>query len=131
MAQVTHLLDTHVVVWALQDSSRLKPRARAVIGLAGWGELAISDMTLLELAMLIRRKRVLPGMPLEEALRQTEEEFTVLPIDWKVAELAVTLDLPQGDPFDRVIVATALALRIPLISADRAIRKSPLVETVW
>ena len=119
------------MVWALEDSSRLKPRARAVIARAGWGELAISDMTLLELAMLIRRKRVLPGMPLDEALRQTEEEFIVVPIGGRVAELAVTLALPQGDPFDRVIVATALTLQIPLISADRAIRKSRLVETVW
>lgn len=115
----------------MEDSSKLKPRAREIIAQARWGELAISDMTLLELAMLIRRKRVLPGMPLDEALRQTEEEFVVLAIGGKVAELAVSLDLPQGDPFDRVIVATSLTLQIPLISADRAIRKSRLVETVW
>ena len=119
------------MVWALEDSPRLKPRARAVIAQAGWGELAISDMTLLELAMLIQRRRVLPGMSLEEALRQTEEEFTVLPIGGRAAGLAVTLNLPQGDPFDRVIVATALAWQIPLLSADRTIRKSRLVETVW
>ncbi|MCK9589958.1 MAG: PIN domain-containing protein [Terrimicrobiaceae bacterium] len=67
MAQGTHLLDTHVVVWALEDSPLLKPRARTAIAQAGWGELAISDMTLLELAMLIRRKRVLPGMPCPRA----------------------------------------------------------------
>ena len=115
----------------MEDSSKLKPRAREIIAQARWGELAISDMTLLELAMLIRRKRVLPGMPLDEALRQIEEEFVVIPIGGKVAGLAVALELPQGDPFDRVIVATALTLQLPLISADREIKKSHLVETVW
>jgi len=120
-----------VVVWALEDSPRLRPRVRALIARAAWGELAISDMTLLELAMLIRRKRVLPGLPLGDALRQTEEEFVVVPIGGRVAELAVTLELPQGDPFDRSIVATAIALGVPLLSADRAIKKSGLVETFW
>ena len=88
-------------------------------------------MTLLELAMLIERKRVLPEMPMKEALRQAEEEFVVLPVGAGEAELAVTLELPQGDPFDRVIVATAILAQIPLISADREITKSGLVETVW
>ena len=119
------------MVWALEDSPKLKARARSVIAQAGWGELAISDMTLLELAMLIQKRRVLPEMPLKEALRQAEEEFVVLPVGTGEAELAVTLELPQGDPFDRVIVATAIHAQVPLISADREITKSGLVETVW
>ncbi len=131
MAQITHLLDTHVVVWALEDSPKLKSRARSVVAGAEWGELAISDMTLLELAMLIHRKRILPDASLNDALRQVGEEFIVVPIGGLEAELAVTLSLPQGDPFDRVIVATALTLRVPLISADREIAKSGLVETIW
>jgi len=115
----------------MEDSPKLKPRVRALIGRAEWGELAISDMTLLELAMLIRRKRVLPGIPLREALRQTEEEFAVVPVGAREAELAVTLELPQGDPFDRAIVATACVLDLPLISADRQITDSGLVKIFW
>jgi PIN domain nuclease of toxin-antitoxin system len=35
------------------------------------------------------------------------------------------------DPWDRFIVATALAFELPLVTADRHIQKSGLVEAIW
>lgn len=43
----------------------------------------------------------------------------------------MNLKLPQSDPFDRVIVATARRLGLPLATKDRLIRKARLVPTVW
>lgn len=131
MAEVTHLLDTHAVVWAMEDSPRLGKKARRIIEQAVWGTLAISDMTLLELAMLVQRGKVLLTLDLQEALLQAAEEFMVLPIGPQEAEIAVTLNLPHADPFDRIIVATAHTHQIPLLTADRTITHSNLVETAW
>ena len=41
-------------------------------------------------------------------------------------------DLPMlKDPFDRMITATALRLRVPLITADRAIAEAGVVRVIW
>jgi PIN domain nuclease of toxin-antitoxin system len=41
------------------------------------------------------------------------------------------LDLPQGDPFDRIIVASAIYHKLPLLTRDKNISSSGLVRTVW
>ena len=48
-----------------------------------------------------------------------------------IAALAKDLPLPQGDPFDRVIVATASAGSLTLITKDQHIVESGLVATLW
>lgn len=74
-------------------------------------------------------------MPLWPAKRSSSspaaEIFRVIPIKPEIARLTITLELPHGDPFDRVIAATAKAHRIPLLTRDRSIKDSGVVETVW
>jgi PIN domain nuclease of toxin-antitoxin system len=43
----------------------------------------------------------------------------------------VTLKLPHGDPFDRVIAATAVHHKVPLLTRDKALKRSKAVETLW
>jgi PIN domain nuclease of toxin-antitoxin system len=124
------LLDTHAVLWAVSGDKRLSDAARE------WTErdgpsLAISDMTLLEIAMLEAKGRIACADGLEETLRTIASNVSVLPIDAVIAAEAMTLDLPQGDPFDRVIVATARRHGLPLLTRDRAIGRSGLVRVIW
>jgi PIN domain nuclease of toxin-antitoxin system len=51
----------------------------------------------------------------------------MIPIE--IASLA--LALPHGDPFDRVIAATAKVHKVPLLTRDRLIAGSGVIETVW
>jgi len=54
------------------------------------------------------------------------------PVDEAVAWKFTTIDRDLlRDPWDRFIVATALALDLPLVTADRRIQKSGLVEAIW
>ena len=68
----------------------------------------------------------------ETVLSEIERRFVVLPITGNVALQAFELpaDYPN-DPVDRIIGATALVEDIPLITADREIRKSGAVPTIW
>src|ERR1700733_14428470 len=128
------LVDTHVVVWLAFDQTRLSKRAKAAIQEArknGEG-LAISDITLLELAMLARKGRVQLEISLEAFLREVEERFLVLPISGRVCvrSLALAEAYPK-DPADRVIGATALVEGMILLTADKEIRQSRAVRTIW
>lgn len=128
------LVDTHVVVWLAFDQAQLSKNARAAIDDArrnGDG-LAISDISLLELAMLSSRGRIHLDISLESFLREVEARFIVLPISGRACVRA--LGLPAAypkDPADRIIGATALVEGLSLLTADRAIRRTRAFPTIW
>ena len=128
------LLDTHVVLWVKSDSARLSPKAKATIeGARKEGEgLAISGITLLELATLAKKGRIHLSISLESMLQEIEAQFLVLPVSSRAC--ARTLELPAGypkDPADRLIGATALVEGLALVTADGDIRQSKAIQTIW
>ena len=128
------LVDTHVVVWLAFDQDQISPKARAAINDArnlGDG-LAISDITLLELSTLVDKGRVRLTISLETFLQEVEARFVVLPNSGRACVRAVGLpaDYPK-EPADRIIGATALVEGLPLLTADRAIRRSKALRTIW
>ena len=128
------LVDTHVVVWLASDGNRLSKNARAAIDDArknGEG-LAISDITLWELATLAGKERIRLEISLESFLGEVEARFVVLPISSRACVRARTLPAAYPkDPADRIIAATALVKGLPLLTADREIRRSRALRTIW
>jgi PIN domain nuclease of toxin-antitoxin system len=128
------LLDTHVVVWLAQDYQRISSKAQAAIKEARERDsgIAVSDITLFEIALLASRGRVNFRPEVETTLSEVERQFIVLPITANIAHQAFALPTSYpNDPVDRVIGATALIEDIPLLTADREIRKSGAVPTIW
>jgi PIN domain nuclease of toxin-antitoxin system len=128
------LLDTHVVVWLASDHSRLSQNARAAIDDArnnGEG-LAICDITLLELTTLQGKGRIRLDITFESFLAEVEARFVVLPITGRacVRALALPAAYPK-DPADRIIAGTALVEGLPLLTADREIRRARALRTIW
>ena len=128
------LVDTHVVVWLAFDQGQLSKRARTAIDDARKNRdgLAISDITLLELATLANKRRIRLDISLESFLREVEARFVILPITGRgcVRALGLPAAYPK-DPADRIIGGTALAEGLSLLTADRAIRRSKALHTIW
>lgn len=125
------LLDTHAVLWALANDPRLGKGARKMIVQAEADDLAISDITLLEIALLAQRGRITLSGSLGKLLDEVAGAFRVLAISPAIAELAMALRLKQADPFDRVIAASALHHKLLLLSRDRHLAASREVKTLW
>ena len=128
------LLDTHVVLWLALESARVSKKAKSAIEQARVGneELAISDISLFEIASLSRKDRIQLNTGLEALLSEIESRFVVRPTTSQICAQAVAFgrDLLR-DPADRVIAATALVKGAPLISADRALRATEGLSTIW
>jgi PIN domain nuclease of toxin-antitoxin system len=128
------LVDTHVVVWLAFDQEQISRKARTAIDNArrnGDG-LAISDITLLELATLVSKGRIQLDISLESFLQEVEARFVVLPISGRACARAIGLPAAYPkDPADRIIGATALVEGLSLLTADREIRRSKALPTIW
>lgn len=128
------LVDTHVVIWLALKPERISKKARIAIEETrrrGDG-LAISDMTLLEIAMIANKNRITLNSTLESFLSEVESRFIVLPISARICVRA--LGLPANfpnDPADRIIAATALVEGILLVTADAEIQRSKALRTLW
>jgi PIN domain nuclease of toxin-antitoxin system len=127
------VLDSHVLVWARADERRLSAVARrAILGARAEGGLAVAAISLYEVARLFARGHVRAVGTVSQAVQDLVDSVTVLPLTPEIAALATSFprEFPR-DPADRLITATARAHALPLVTADRAIRDSPLVETIW
>jgi PIN domain nuclease of toxin-antitoxin system len=128
------LVDTHVVVWLAFDQDQISRKARSAIDDARKNAdgLAISDITLLELATLARKGRIRLDISLESFLEEVEARFVVLPISGRACARAVGFPASYPkDPADRIIGATALVEGLSLLTADREIHRSRTVQTIW
>ena len=129
------LLDTHTVVWALVDRSRISGPARAAIAAAisGRASIFVSTITIVEICYLIEKYR-LPAVVRTKLLAAAEDprsNLTAASVDLDVAQRLehVQRDVVPDMP-DRIIAATALQLGVPVVSRDSKIRASA-VTTIW
>jgi PIN domain nuclease of toxin-antitoxin system len=127
--------DTHTIVCYLSRDSRLSLAAHAALTVATTGGdlIHIPSICLVELTYLAEKGR-LPSAAREalvEALDDPSGPCALVPLDRLVAEaLQLVQRTEVPDLPDRIVAATALALRVPLISRDRKIRASQ-VQTIW
>lgn len=128
------LVDTHVVLWLALEPGRISRKAAAVIEETRQSSegLAISDMTLLEIAVIESKHRIQLSASLETFLTDVESRFVVLPLTGRICVRAMRLPTAYPkDPADRIIGATALVEGLSLITADTDIRKSKALRTIW
>jgi len=121
------LLDTHILIWWRLDSKQLsRSQVLRLRDLENRQQpVAISAVTLWEIAMLTARGRIEIAAPLEVWLEEIEGHplIEVLPLSARIAAESVRLGPGlHNDPADQLIVATARLHGLPLMTADERIR---------
>lgn len=127
------LLDTHVLIWLANEPFKLSAKASEVIrGGRKSDGLAISAITLWELAWLATHGRVMLTGTIDAFVEELTSRTAILPITPEIAVLANQLPPTySSDPCDRLIGGTALAEGITLVTKDRVIRSCKQIRTVW
>ncbi len=117
------LLDTHALVWQLEDNRRLgRQAAQQADTAASNGLLLVSAMTFWEVAALAQRGRLALTQPAGSwRLRVLELGVLEIPVSGDIGVLAAELEGFPADPADRIITATAMAQGATLITADAGI----------
>ena len=119
------VLDTHVLIWAVEDERRLGAGARATITAAEQADgLGVSAITPWEIALLAEKGRLRLTREVREWLMAALAlpGIELLPIEPAIATESVRLPGAfHADPADRLIVATARHYGAPLLTADYAI----------
>jgi PIN domain nuclease of toxin-antitoxin system len=124
------VLDTHAWIWWRSDPSRLGRRAKKEID--GAKRLGLSAISVWELSMLVRKKRLELDRDLLEWAEGALEDprLELLPLTPAVAVLGSELEI-QGDPGDRIIAATALLAGATLVTKDARLQGYGPLKTVW
>lgn len=129
--KVRYLLDTHTLVFFALTPQKLGAKARKVFADSRPGELAFTSTTVAELGQLIHDDKIeFEGRP-DDVFGPSLAKFTQVPLTLAAALKAPALGLPHNDPADRLIVATALDLGVPLVTKDGNITDSDVVRVVW
>ena len=110
------LLDTHVLLWAMDDDPSLSQEARAAIT-NGSNLVFVSAATAWEISIkkALGKLRVPAGDYLDELRRH---RFTPLDITTEHALAVESLPPHHADPFDRMLVAQAMVERLTLVTHD-------------
>lgn len=129
------VLDTHVWVWWVSGLEPLSPKARRLIRTAvDQKAVYLSSISAWEVAQLVARGRLHLTMEVTNWVAKSEALPFVhfIPVDNTIAIKSVQLPgLLHPDPADRIIIATALTLGLPLVTRDEKIARYPHVRTIW
>lgn len=129
------VLDTHTIVWWVTGDAALSKKAKSVIDLEqDGGEIIISAISAWEITMLVEKDRLVLSMDVSSWLATVAEieRVSFLPVDVEIANKSVVLPGEfHKDPADRMIVATARKLAVPVVTKDEKIQSYPHVKTIW
>jgi PIN domain nuclease of toxin-antitoxin system len=123
------LLDTHVWLWALHDPSRLSHRVRDVLKNPA-NELWLSPVSTWEALLLNAKGRIRLPANLSEWLTAATAPLREAPLTHEIVLIAQELPLPQRDPADRFLAATAQLMDLTLVTADDSLLRLGTIRTM-
>jgi PIN domain nuclease of toxin-antitoxin system len=127
----SYVTDTHSLLWYFSDNPRLSRRAlKAFERTIENGSIIIPIIVLAEIMYIAKKGRI--EMTFVETVKRIDdmENFEVVPLDMDILNIADKIE-DELEMHDRLIAATALFFKVPLITRDQALKDSGLCDVIW
>lgn len=113
------LIDTHILIWWLAEPNKIKDTHLELIS-APDNLIFVSTASFFEIALKIKKGKIAFDCDFQKLL--TENSFENLSISLRHLQTLPTLDFPNQDPFDMLIITQAIIEDLELISYDGAFK---------
>ena len=125
-----YLLDTHAVIWYVEDSSELPKKIKDLIDNPE-NDIYISSVSFWEIAIKVSLGKLDLELAFDEFLATIKSrDFTFLQIEDEYLNRLLGLPFIHRDPFDRLIITSALTENLTIITIDENIKKYN-VSCIW
>lgn len=126
------LLDTHTFIWLASDRSLLSEKVLGLIQDES-DRLFISSITATEIGLLSNAERIDTYGSCNDFFFKNLQYLGIheVPVNAEIALASTQLPPIHRDPFDRIIIATAQAHGMTILTKDRTIPTYPKVKAVW
>jgi len=127
-----YLLDTCVLLWLATDQKKISSHAFELMQ-KNMGNLFVSSSSCWEIALKTKKKKLsLPLKPLTW-FQETLQYYELRELSLSSETICKAIDLPDlhQDPFDRILIATALLENLTLLSPDATIQRYPHLNIAW
>lgn len=125
------LLDTHTLIWWTLTPERLSDRVSNLLADKN-NELMLSVASVWEMQIKLQIGKLNLNLPLEELIetQQQTNNLLLLPIEVDYVWTLKNLPMHHRDPFDRMLIAQAIAEQLPIVSVDAAFDAYPITR-LW
>ena len=125
-----YLLDTHVLIWYFEDSSKLPAKIAEIIDNEK-NRKFISSVSLWEIAIKTNLAKLDMSVSFDDLLTEIANiDLTILQIEDSYLKGLFKLPFLHKDPFDRLIISTAISEDLTIVTIDENIQKYD-VAWVW
>ncbi|MBW2251281.1 MAG: type II toxin-antitoxin system VapC family toxin [Deltaproteobacteria bacterium] len=129
------VVDTHIILWNALKPEMLSRKAKKAISAANNSDgIIFCDISLWEIAMLMHKGRLSIDVEYLEFIKLVSESnnYVYRGITPEIARLSAKLFSDNNkDPADRIIAATSIIENAKLVTADKKLRQSRKVTTIW
>ena len=129
------VVDTHVIIWDALKPKLLSKNAKNAINEANERDgIIFCEISLWEIAMLIKKARISIDTSYQDFIKIVflSNKYQFKGITPEIAELSTSLpEEVNQDPADRIIAATSLIYKIPLVTTDKNLINADSVKTIW
>ena len=118
-----YLLDTHAVIWYMGNSLSLPPSTKEIID-SQENHIYLSSISLWEIAIKVNLGKLKLSLDFDELLNKiVNSDFNILQIENEHLKTLAALPFLHKDPFDRLLVSTAITENLIIITSDENIYK--------
>jgi PIN domain nuclease of toxin-antitoxin system len=129
-----YLLDTHVILWLLDDYEKLSNKAFEIISSneinCYFSKASLFEISIKKNILKLNLNYTIEGLVSELLI----QNFEVLDISTKHLDYYINLPIFENhkDPFDRLLISTAAVENLTILSIDEKFKNyKDLVQTIW